>query len=176
MVCRLISMGLLLCVVVVGITACSSESAITQQEEANKALIVRLHEEFGKGNFEILDEALTQNFVRHCQAMPPELQEIRGAEKLKVFVEAFFSACPDNEDTIDLMVAEGDKVAYIVTMRGTQTGEMDGLPAKGKNYTLVNIIVARFEDGKVAETWVSWDNVAMLTQMGHFPPPVPEQP
>jgi len=24
--------------------------------------------------------------------------------------------------------------------------------------------------------WVEWDNVAMLTQLGLFPPPVPESP
>jgi hypothetical protein len=26
----------------------------------------------------------------------------------------------------------------------------------------------RFENGLVAETWTSWDNVAVLTQLGHM--------
>ena len=60
-------------------------------------------------------------------------------------------------------------------MTGTQTGEMDGLPPSGKSYSIVNIIIHRFENGKIAETWVSWDNVAMLTQLGYFPPSTPEE-
>jgi predicted ester cyclase len=69
------------------------------------------------------------------------------------------------------MIAQGDRVAYVSTMKGIQTGPMGDLPATGKKFTLVNIIIQRLEDGKVAETWVSWDNVAFLSQLGHFPPP-----
>jgi predicted ester cyclase len=31
--------------------------------------------------------------------------------------------------------------------------------------------IQRFEGGKIVETWVSWDNLASLAQLGHFPPP-----
>jgi predicted ester cyclase len=27
----------------------------------------------------------------------------------------------------------------------------------------------RFENGKIAETWTSWDNVAAMTQLGLMP-------
>ncbi|NIT61864.1 MAG: ester cyclase, partial [Aliifodinibius sp.] len=27
------------------------------------------------------------------------------------------------------------------------------------------------EEGKIAELWVEWDNLAMLQQLGHYPPP-----
>jgi hypothetical protein len=33
----------------------------------------------------------------------------------------------------------------------------------------------RFENGKVAEMWVTWDNLAALMQLGHFPPPTQER-
>jgi predicted ester cyclase len=48
---------------------------------------------------------------------------------------------------------------------------MGGFPATGKEFTLDNIIIQRLENGKVAETWVSWDNVAFLSQLGLMPPP-----
>jgi predicted ester cyclase len=48
---------------------------------------------------------------------------------------------------------------------------MGGFPATGKTFTLVNIIMQRLEDGKVVETWVSWDNVAFLSQLGLMPGP-----
>jgi len=31
--------------------------------------------------------------------------------------------------------------------------------------------VFRLRDGKLAELWVTWDNLAALAQLGHFPPP-----
>ena len=67
-------------------------------------------------------------------------------------------------------------VAYVATGFGTQTGQMNDLPPTGKEFTIVNIVLQRFEKGKIAETWVSWDNVSMLAQLGFFPPPEPEPP
>ncbi|TKJ40239.1 ester cyclase [candidate division LCP-89 bacterium B3_LCP] len=140
-------------------------------EERNKAIVRHVHEEVAKGNAAVFDEVLASNYIRHCQAMPPELQELHGTEQFKAFVKDFMKAVPDAHDSIDLMIAEGDKVAYIATTTGTQVGQMGPFPASGKEFTLVNIIIHRLEDGKIAETWVSWDNVAFLTQLGFFPPP-----
>jgi predicted ester cyclase len=53
---------------------------------------------------------------------------------------------------------------------------MGDLPASGKEFMLKNIVIQRIEDGKVAETWISWDNVAMLRQLGYFPPSENNQP
>ncbi|MEJ2582931.1 MAG: ester cyclase [Acidobacteriota bacterium] len=92
-------------------------------------------------------------------------------EKGDLFIEEFIVAVPEYEDTLGPMMASGDMVAYVSTMKGVQTGPMGDLPPTGREFTLVNIIIQRLEDGKVAETWVSWDNVAFLSQLGHFPPP-----
>ena len=32
-------------------------------------------------------------------------------------------------------------------------------------------VAARRSEGKIAELWVEWDNLAFLKQLGHFPPP-----
>ena len=151
------------------LAGCESQEKV--REERNKAVVRYVHEEIAKGNVAVFDEVLTSNYIRHCQAMPPELQELHGTEQFKAFIKDFLEAVPDCRDTIDLMIAEGDKVAYITTMTGTQTGQMGDFPASGKKISLVNIIIHRFENGKIAETWVSWDNVAFLTQLGFFPPP-----
>jgi len=158
-------------------TGCSCDVSQQELEERNMAVVRQAHAALAKGDLEGFKAALAPNYVRHCQAMPPELQEIRGPEKFLAFIEDFSSAVPVYEDVIGPMIAQGDMVAYVSTMTGTQTGPMGGLPASGKTFTVVNIIIQRLEDGKVAETWVSWDNVAMLSQLGFFPPPVPgEEP
>lgn len=38
---------------------------------------------------------------------------------------------------------------------------------------LVIIGMHRFEGALIAETWPSWNNLAALMQLGHFPPAAP---
>ena len=103
--------------------------------------------------------------------MPHDLQEIHGTDEFFRFIEEFLVAVPSYQDSLSNMIADGDKVAYISTMTGTQTGPMGDRPASGKSFILVNIIIQRLENGKVAETWISWDNVAFLSQLGLMPEP-----
>jgi len=150
---------------------CSQEAQIRKKEAENKALVRYVHEECSKGNVAVFDEVLSPDYVRHCQAMPPGLQELHGTEQFKAFIKDFLIAVPVYNDKVEFVIAEGDMVAYVTTMTGTQTGPMGDLPPSGKDFTLTNIVIHRIENGKVAETWVSWDNVAMLTQLGFFPLP-----
>jgi ketosteroid isomerase-like protein len=72
------------------------------------------------------------------------------------------------------MIAEGDFVAIRAAYLGTQTGPMGNLPATGKSVDGPFIAFFRIDSGKIAELWVEWDNVAMLTQLGLSPPMLPE--
>ena len=171
-------LGILLVVVLASsiLAGCSQESAVREIEEQNKALVQRIHAEVSKGNLEIFDEVLSPDYVRHCQAMPPELQEINGKEVFKAFVADFANSVSNCNDEIDLILADSNMVAYVTTTTGTQTGSMGDLPPSGKEFVLKSIVIQRIENGKIAETWISWDNVAMLTQLGYFPPPATDQP
>jgi len=103
--------------------------------------------------------------------MPPELQEIHGVEIMKQFLREHFATFPDWHEKIELMLAEGDKVAYVTTGTGTQTGKMGNFPPSGKKLKVTTLIIHRIENGKIAETWLSWDNLDMLKQLGHLHPP-----
>jgi len=162
------------CLVAVGIVAllgCSNEPCWEEIEQQNMAVVRGAHAALASGDFEGFKAAIGPNYVRHCQAMPPGLQELQGTEEFFAFLEEFITAVPGYEDTISQMIAHEDKVAYISTMTGVQTGSMGDLPATGKEFTVVNIIIQRLEEGKVVETWVTWDNLAFLSQLGVFPPP-----
>ena len=171
-------LGILLVVVVVLLilTGCSQDSIVREMEEQNKALVQRIHAEISRGNLEIFDEVLSPNYIRHCQAMPPEFQEIHGIEVFKAFVADFVSAVSNCKDEIEFIIADSNMVAYVTTTTGIQTGPMGDLPPSGKEFVLKNIVIQRIENGKIAETWISWDNVALLTQLGFFPPPATNQP
>ena len=166
----------ILALLLIVLVSCGQNSAVKDLEEQNKTLIRRIHAEVSNGNMAIFDEVLSPDYVRHCQSMPPELQEIRGTEVFKTFVADFVHAVSNCNDEIEFIIADSNMVAYVTTTTGVQTGPMGDLPPSGKEFMLKNIVIQRIENGKVAETWISWDNVAMLTQLGFFPPPATDQP
>lgn len=143
----------------------------SRTEEENMAIVRNTHAALERGDFESFKAAIGPNYVRHCQAMPPGLQELHGTDEFFAFLEEFVAAVPSYTDTLSQMMADGDQVAYVSTMTGVQTGPLGDLPATGKEFTLVNIIIQRLENGKIVETWVSWDNVAFLSQLGLMPQP-----
>ena len=133
------------------------------------AVVRQAHLDLASGDLEAFKSAIGPNYVRHCQAMPPNLQELSGTDDFFGFIEEFSKAVPEYQDTISQMIVQGNRVAYISTISGVQSGPMGDLPASGKAFTLVNIIIQRLEKGKIVETWVSWDNVAFLSQLGFMP-------
>lgn len=76
---------------------------------------------------------------------------------------------PGYREELESLVAEGDLVAWRSRGRGTHTGPLGPFPPTHKRMDVVIIGMHRFENGSVAETWTSWDNVAVLTQRGLMP-------
>jgi predicted ester cyclase len=137
---------------------------------ANKEVVRRFAEAQNTGDIELLNEVLAPNVVRHCQATPDV--DIRSREDFVHFFEAESSVFSDARVTTDIMVAEGDMVATYGSFTGTQDGRMGLFPPTGKGVDSKFLSIIRLEDGKIAELWVEWDNLAILTQLGHFPPAV----
>ena len=163
----LLSSGVAVLALIVG---CSSGACPDETEQQNMEVVRRAHAALARGDFQAFETTIGPNYVRHCQAMPPEQRELHGTEEFFGFLREFLTAVPQYEDSLSQMMADGDRVAYVSTMKGVQTGPLGDLPATGKEFTLVNIIIQRLENGKIVETWVSWDNLAFLTQLGLMPP------
>ena len=170
---RSIHMGSVVVILGAIFTGCSGNMPSDSSEQQNMAVVRSTHAALVRGDFESFEAAIGPNYVRHCQAMPPGLQELHGTDEFFAFLQEFVTAVPEYEDTLSQMIADGDRVAYVSTMTGIQTGPMGDLPATGKEFTLVNIVIQRLEAGKIVETWVSWDNMAFLSQLGLMPSPGP---
>jgi len=158
----LAGMAFLLCVI-----GCTPYAI--QQAEKNKQLFTRGVEAINNRDWEALDDLIAPNYVRHCQATPDV--EVTSLEDFKQFLKQDTATFPDSRMTIQYLVAEGNLVAFYCTYVGTQKGQMGPFPASNKQMTLEFSGVHRIENGKLMETWLTWDNVAALTQLGHLPPP-----
>jgi len=143
------------------------------QVEANKATVRKMLERLNAGDVDGFVEHLSPNYVRHCQAMPPERQEIHGPDGMRAFLVENQAGFPDYREDIEMLVGEGDFVAWRSVGQGTQKGPFGPLPPTGRRMAIVIIGMHRFENGKVVETWTSWDNMTAARQLGLFPPGVP---
>jgi len=137
--------------------------------ESNKATVRQMLGDINEGNIAGFVQALSEKYVRHCQAMPPPMQELHGREAMEQWLKANKETFPDYHEEVEFLVAEGDVVAWRSRGSGTQRGGLGPFPATGKRMEIVIIGMHRFEGDKVAETWTSWDNVTALMQLGLLP-------
>jgi steroid delta-isomerase-like uncharacterized protein len=119
--------------------------------EENKAIAKRVYEFISTGDFdraeEIVDASAPDNELRPGD--PP-------ATLIDTFKETFSEAreaFPDMRVTVEDLVAEGDRVAARVTMRGTHRGVFQGLAPTGKRVEVRAMDMFRISDGKIVEHW-----------------------
>lgn len=147
-------------------TGCAgSPNAVLQ---ANKELVRQFTEATNAADWDALAAIVAEDFARHSAATagPP----VTSRDEFIQLQQAFLLTFPDQQVTVQQLVAEGDRVAALATYSGTQTGPMGEFPPTGKAVTAPFLAMFRIEVGRIAELWVEWDNVAMLTQLGLFPP------
>ena len=135
--------------------------------EQNKAVIRRFLEAWNSRRPEVFDELVAPDVLRHCEATPD--LEVRSLDQLKEFLRRDTEVFPDSVQTIQHLVAEGDLVAAWATYEGTQRGPMGPFPPSGARARFDFGAVFRMEGGKIAEWWVTWDNMTILRALGHLP-------
>jgi ketosteroid isomerase-like protein len=135
--------------------------------EQNKALVRRFYEEIDKGNIEILDELLAENYIDHNPPPFPNLPP--GREGVKQSFRMFQQATPGSHH-IEEQIAEGDKVVTRLTSVGKHEGDLPGAPRTGNEMKMTSITIHRIANGKLVEKWAEKDMIALLTQIGALPP------
>jgi predicted ester cyclase len=134
--------------------------------ERNKDLIQAFAEAINARDWHRLDELVAIDFVRHSFAAPG----VRSRQDLKRYLRDEFVTFPDAFESIEDLVAEGDRVAVRHRFCGTQAGPLGPYAASGKVMTADYLAIYRGAAGVIAEAWVEWDNLAALAQLGHFRP------
>jgi steroid delta-isomerase-like uncharacterized protein len=135
--------------------------------EQNKAIVRRWVEGgWNGGDLDLVDELYAQDYTLNDPAMP-----VHGREGFKQYVTMYRSVFPDLRFTLEDLVAEGDKVAWRLTARGTHKGALMGIPPTDKQVAISAIVVSRFDNGKWAEDWLNIDMLGMLQQIGAIPAP-----
>jgi steroid delta-isomerase-like uncharacterized protein len=130
--------------------------------EANKALVLRAHEEvWSSGNLMVVDELYAEDYTAHWA-----YGEDSDREGLKEMVAEARTAFPDLREDIIHIVAEGDLVVSHFISSGTFTGEMEGLQPQGQKVSRPEIAVHRLRNGKIVEQWTVSDQLTLMKQLG----------
>jgi steroid delta-isomerase-like uncharacterized protein len=139
-------------------------NTIEQNKDTVTAFITAL---FSKGDLGAVDDYLAGDFVNH----DPPLGVTADREGMRGVAAMFHSAFPDWHSDMEFLVGEGDLVAEVFTARGTQQGEIFGVPASGRNINLPGINVWRVRQDRIVERWGRVDELGLLRQLGLVPAP-----
>ena len=163
LIVRLVFVAILSVSVLIG---CESSEDL---EDRNKTIVAEAFAAIDRQDFESLDQYFAQDYRRYCQASPEA--KVESLDDMIRFLKEWYDAFPDASVETHMMAAEDDLVAVYITFAGTHQSPMGDIPATGKRMESETFGFHRLEDGKIVETWVTWDNVAILRQLGLFPEP-----
>lgn len=134
-----------------------------ERAEGNAVLLRRFVEEvINSGDVAPVPGFVGEDYMDH-DPPPGASPDIRGLGRAFTRVRASF---PDFHATVEDLVAEGDRVAYRWTFRGTHLGDFGGIPPTGREAEWSVIGIARFAEGKMVERWQRLDTAGLLAQLG----------
>ncbi len=134
--------------------------------EENKQLVRRFYEEIDKGNLNVIDELVAEDYVDHNPPPFPGLPA--GRAGVKQAFKIFWEATPGHHHIED-QIAEGDKVVTRLTSFGKHEGDLPGAPRTGNDLKMTSITIHRIADGKLVEKWAEKDVMGFLKQIGVIP-------
>ena len=140
-------------------------------EVENKEIVSLFAQAVNTRSRRLLEQVMAANVVRRCLAM----QEVQAQclDNFWDFLQREWENLQDTRIVPEQMVAEGDRVALLATYECTLKGSMGPFSPSGKRFSVHVTEFFRIESGHIAETWVTWDNMVPLSQLGHHASPKP---
>lgn len=129
--------------------------------ENHKAFVRRYVDEVWNGQ-QVATPFFAPHYRRYLSATAAALTAAEQQQRIAGFHRAF----PDLHFTIEDLLAEGDRVVFRATMRGTHRGVFRDVAPTGKPVAITVLDIVRIEGGLFAEQWGGpnlWD---LLQQLG----------
>ncbi len=134
----------------------------------NKAVVRRYFEQvIDGGKLDLLDEIASSDCIIH---RPEAAAPITGLAAFKEAVGKILAVYSEFRTTLHDMIAEDDKVVCRLTHKAVHatdwTSRIGRHAVAGKPVSWDAIAIFRLEHGKLAEEWVSRDELGMLIELG----------
>ena len=125
-----------------------------------RAVTLLVDEVINGGNTRLLSDLLDPEHVTHDPT-----GDLYGPEGMRIDISGYRTAFPDFRMTTEDLVADGDRVARRFRLEGTHAGDFMGIPPSGRHVALGGIAIHRFAEGRLIETWLSYDCLGLLDQL-----------
>jgi hypothetical protein len=130
-------------------------------KQATRRLI---EEAYGKGNVGVFEEICATDYRAHDPFLgDSDLKQEQDNCRM------FRSAFPDLKPTILASYADGECVVTHWKMIGTHSGALKNIQPTGARCLVEGISINRYRSGKLAETWMQWDALGLIRQLGVAP-------
>ena len=131
--------------------------------EDNKTLVRRyIQKVWDENDVAALDEFFAANYQRHISPNAIPLNREGQKQRLAGIRTAF----PDIALTLEEIIAEGDRVVFRSTIRGTHQKIFQGIAPTGRHVTVSLLDLVRVQDNKIVEQWGGPDFLDWLRQLG----------
>jgi hypothetical protein len=134
----------------------------------NKALVRRYFEE-APYNFEVCEQIFASQLPWHALYRTNHPNFTSNPQAEKIAFARHISLWGGWSESIDEMIAEGDRVMVRWTFNGIHQGEYLGLPPTHQPISFTGIYIFRIHEGIIAEVWNLWDRVGEWQQLGILP-------
>jgi len=117
------------------------------------------------------DEAVVRTLVDDDLVSHGALGDVHGPDGfVGIMLRNVRRGFPDAHVELVTIVAEGDLVSFRLEGSGTHLGPFLGVEPTGKTVRIRGIHHVRLRNGRIIEHWQGPDILAMLLDMGLFPP------
>ncbi|MDN0195184.1 ester cyclase [Streptomyces sp. S.PNR 29] len=116
-----------------------------------------------KGDLPAFGDLLTDDYRDND---PSHAEDVVGPDAFRREVEMWRNGF-DFTFRVEDQIAQGDRVSTRWTWNATHKGEFLGITATGREVTMTGTSIHRCApDGKIAETWWSYDRLGLMAQLG----------
>ncbi|HLH69077.1 MAG TPA: ester cyclase [Candidatus Dormibacteraeota bacterium] len=140
--------------------------ARTALREVNRATVRRAFEIISSGAADRAAEVVTDEYVNHAGIQQPPQCRVPGPAGFAAairWINAVFSDLRFNEK---LLVCDENHAAFHCVMTGRQTGTLGGIAPTGRAVSIAQTHLFRMAGGRIAEHWLTQDDVGLLQQIG----------
>jgi steroid delta-isomerase-like uncharacterized protein len=137
----------------VAICAACGPAASSADPDWSAEIIDSNEQLLNQGNIAAARNLFAENYLLHATGG----DQTGGPQLIESFVSDLRTAFPDLHVEVEILVTEGNRVAWVRRNRGTHQSDFMGVPATGRVVVWQDIVVTRYENGLIAEEWGASD-------------------
>lgn len=154
------------CVVAAGCAGPEPDDPAGPAAASNEEVVQAYVRALNGRDWAALDTLVSEEYRRHSQPRPEAT--IRSRADFLRWARTDAETFPDATLELEKLVSEADHVAFWARYTGKQVGDLGPFRSQGEEVELKYSGMHRVEDGRIAETWITWDNLSALVQLGHW--------